>query len=79
MTITGENADAGWTTKPEPMGPGLAPRIVAELARLDDVARYLALHRIKSGPMVMVQKEGSGASQLPSDQETTAAVHRIAG
>jgi nucleotide-binding universal stress UspA family protein len=34
------------------------------LARLDDVARYLALHRIKSGPMVMVQKEGSGASQL---------------
>jgi nucleotide-binding universal stress UspA family protein len=34
------------------------------LARLDDVARYLARHRIKSGPMVMVQKEGSGASQL---------------
>jgi nucleotide-binding universal stress UspA family protein len=34
------------------------------LARLDDVARYLAMHRIKSGPMVMVHKEGSGASQL---------------
>ena len=34
------------------------------LGRLDDVARYLALHRIKSGPMVMVQKEGSGAAQL---------------
>ena len=34
------------------------------LARLDDVVRYLALHRIKSGPMVMVQKEGSGAAQL---------------
>jgi nucleotide-binding universal stress UspA family protein len=35
------------------------------LARLDDVSRYLAMHRIKSGPMVMVRKEGSGASQLP--------------
>jgi len=34
------------------------------LERLDDVARYLAMHRIKSGPMVMVQKEGSGAAQL---------------
>jgi nucleotide-binding universal stress UspA family protein len=34
------------------------------LARLDDVVRYLALHRIKSGPMVMVQKEGWGAAQL---------------
>ena len=34
------------------------------LARLDDVARYLALHRIESGPLVMVQKQGSGASQL---------------
>ena len=34
------------------------------LARLDDVARYLALHRIKSGPMVMVHKKGSGARQL---------------
>lgn len=34
------------------------------LARLDDVVRYLALHRIKGGPMVMVQKEGSGAAQL---------------
>jgi nucleotide-binding universal stress UspA family protein len=34
------------------------------LARLDDVARYLARHRIKRGPVVMVKKEGSGASQL---------------
>jgi nucleotide-binding universal stress UspA family protein len=34
------------------------------LARLHDVARYLALHRIESGPLVMVQKQGSGASQL---------------
>jgi nucleotide-binding universal stress UspA family protein len=34
------------------------------LERLDDVARCLAMHRIKSGPMVMVQKEGSGAAQL---------------
>jgi nucleotide-binding universal stress UspA family protein len=34
------------------------------MGRLDDVARYLAKHRIKSGPMVMVQKEGSGAAQL---------------
>ena len=34
------------------------------LGRLDDVARYLAMHRIKSGPMVMVQKKGSGAAKL---------------
>jgi len=34
------------------------------LARLHDVARYLALHRVESGPLVMVQKQGSGASQL---------------
>ena len=34
------------------------------LARLDDLARYLARHRIKSGPVVIVKKEGSGASQL---------------
>ncbi|MBS1107063.1 MAG: hypothetical protein H6Q91_2565 [Deltaproteobacteria bacterium] len=35
VTITGENSDAGWTTKPEAMAPGLASRLVAELARLD--------------------------------------------
>jgi len=35
VTIKGENSDAGWTTKPEAMGPGLASRLVAELARLD--------------------------------------------
>jgi nucleotide-binding universal stress UspA family protein len=34
------------------------------LARLDDVARYLARHRIRSGPMVMVHKKGSGARHL---------------
>jgi hypothetical protein len=40
VTITGENGDAGWTTQPEPMGPGLAARVVAELARLkaEDIA-----------------------------------------
>ena len=35
VTITGENSDAGWTTKPDAMAPGLASRLVAELARLD--------------------------------------------
>ena len=45
----------------EACGPGEEQ---SALGRLDDVARYLALHRIKSGPMVMVQKEGSGAAQL---------------
>jgi nucleotide-binding universal stress UspA family protein len=34
------------------------------LARLHDVARYLTRHRIKTGPVVMAKKEGSGASQL---------------
>ena len=45
----------------EACGPGEEK---SALARLDDVVRYLALHRIKGGPMVMVQKEGSGAAQL---------------
>ena len=34
------------------------------LGRLDDVARYLALHRIKAGPRVMLEQKGSGAEQL---------------
>jgi hypothetical protein len=37
VTITGENSDAGWTTKPEAMDPELASRLVAELARLSAV------------------------------------------
>ena len=45
----------------EACGPGEEKNA---LARLDDVVRYLALHRINGGPMVMVQKEGSGAAQL---------------
>jgi hypothetical protein len=35
VTITGENSDAGWTTKPEAMAPGLASRLITELAGLD--------------------------------------------
>ena len=40
VTITGESDDAGWTTQPEAMAPGLAARIIAELARLkaEDIA-----------------------------------------
>jgi nucleotide-binding universal stress UspA family protein len=34
------------------------------LGRLDDVARYLAHHRIKGGPKVMLEQKGSGAEQL---------------
>jgi nucleotide-binding universal stress UspA family protein len=34
------------------------------LGRLDDVTRYLKRHRIKGGPRVMVEQEGSGAAQL---------------
>ena len=34
------------------------------LARLDDVARYLARHRIKGGPQVILHRQGSGAAQL---------------
>ena len=45
----------------EACGPGEEK---SALGRLNDVARYLALHQIKSGPMVMVQREGSGAAQL---------------
>ena len=37
VTITGENSDAGWTTKPEAMDPERASRLVAELARLSAV------------------------------------------
>jgi len=37
VTITGESADAGWTTKPEAMDPERASRLVAELARLSAV------------------------------------------
>ncbi len=33
-------------------------------ARLDDVATYLARHRIKGGPRVIMHQEGSGADQL---------------
>ena len=32
--------------------------------RLDDVAAYLARHRIKGGPQVIMHREGSGAEQL---------------
>lgn len=32
--------------------------------RLEDVARYLAHHRVQGGPKVMLQQEGSGAEQL---------------
>jgi nucleotide-binding universal stress UspA family protein len=34
------------------------------LGRLDDVARYLTYHRVKSGPKVMLEQKGSGAEQL---------------
>jgi nucleotide-binding universal stress UspA family protein len=34
------------------------------LGRLDDVARYLTLHRIQGGPKIMLQQKGSGAEQL---------------
>jgi nucleotide-binding universal stress UspA family protein len=34
------------------------------LGRLDDVARYLARHRITGGPRVMLEQQGSGAAQL---------------
>lgn len=34
------------------------------LGRLDDLARYLAHHRIKAGPRVMLEQRGSGAEQL---------------
>ena len=37
VTITGENSDAGWTTKPEAMDPERASRLVAELARLSAI------------------------------------------
>jgi hypothetical protein len=37
VTITGESSDAGWTTQPEAMAPGLASRLVAEVARLKAV------------------------------------------
>ena len=33
-------------------------------ARLDDVAAYLARHRINGGLRVIMHREGSGASQL---------------
>jgi nucleotide-binding universal stress UspA family protein len=34
------------------------------LGRLDDVARYLSLYRIRGGPRVMLEQKGSGAEQL---------------
>jgi nucleotide-binding universal stress UspA family protein len=34
------------------------------LVRLGDVARYLSLHRIEGGPMVVLEQKGSGAEQL---------------
>jgi nucleotide-binding universal stress UspA family protein len=34
------------------------------LQRLDDVARYLTQHRVKSGPKVVLQQEDSGTDQL---------------
>jgi nucleotide-binding universal stress UspA family protein len=34
------------------------------LERLDSVAHYLSLHRIKGGPRVMLEQKGSGAAQL---------------
>jgi hypothetical protein len=33
--LVGENGDAGWVVSPEPMAPGTASRLVAELSRLD--------------------------------------------
>jgi nucleotide-binding universal stress UspA family protein len=45
----------------EACGPGEEK---TALGRLDDVARYLAHHRIKGGPKVMLEQEGSGAAQL---------------
>jgi nucleotide-binding universal stress UspA family protein len=34
------------------------------LQRLDDVARYLTQHRVKSGPKIVLQQEDSGTDQL---------------
>jgi nucleotide-binding universal stress UspA family protein len=45
----------------EACGPGEEK---TALGRLDDLARYLAHHRIKGGPKVMLEQEGSGAEQL---------------
>ena len=45
----------------EACGPGEEK---TALGRLDDVARYLAHHRIKGGPKVMLEQKGSGAEQL---------------
>ena len=45
----------------EACGPGEEKTAVG---RLDDVSRYLAHHRIKAGPKVMLEQRGSGAEQL---------------
>jgi nucleotide-binding universal stress UspA family protein len=45
----------------EACGPGEEK---TALGRLDDLARYLARHRIKAGPKVMLEQRGSGAAQL---------------
>jgi nucleotide-binding universal stress UspA family protein len=53
-----------WATRVtivEACGPGEEK---AAVGRLDDVARYLARHRIEGGPMIMLEQKGSGAEQL---------------
>jgi len=45
----------------EACGPGEEK---AAVGRLDDVARYLARHRVDGGPRIMLEQRGSGAEQL---------------
>jgi nucleotide-binding universal stress UspA family protein len=45
----------------EACGPGEEK---AATVRLDDVARYLARHRVEGGPKIMLEQKGSGAEQL---------------
>ena len=53
--------EAARVTIAEICGPGDEKRT---LERLGDVASYLARHRIKGGPQVILHREGSGAAQL---------------
>jgi len=52
VTITGDNSDAGWTTKPEAMDPERASRLVAELARLS--AADIAAERMGAAELAAV-------------------------
>jgi nucleotide-binding universal stress UspA family protein len=45
----------------EACGPG---EETTALGRLDDLTHYLARHRIKGGPRVMLEQEASGSAQL---------------